>query len=215
MVNVAYLRDFFAERAATTTATSWLVRRSGAKIVPYASHRRTDHSGWEVVLEPALEGFPTGDDLADTERLNAVLEVQIERSIDQYLWVHRRFKTRPPGAPPVYGAALLRPKSGNGLNQAGLSARGRALTLDCAEVIAPNLKRRLSGVTATIARLLPVQARSIGIVATGSGLPVHVPQVPLWSVILMSNSRLRVWHARRNHRDAARAAPASRPEEAP
>ena len=103
---------FFAERAATTTATSWLARRSGAKIVPYASHRRTDHSGWEVVLEPALEGFPTGDDLADTERLNAVLEVQIERSIDQYLWVHRRFKTRPPGAPPVYGAALLRPKSG-------------------------------------------------------------------------------------------------------
>ena len=72
------------------------------------------------------------------------------------------------------------------------------MTLDCAEVIAPNLKRRLSGVTATIARLLPLQARSIGIVATGSGLPVHVPQVPLWSVILMSNSRLRVWHARRN-----------------
>ena len=66
------------------------------------------------------------------------------------------------------------------------------------EVIAPNLKRRLSGVTATIARLLPVQARTIGIVATGPGLPAHVPSVPLRSVIRMSGRKCRVWHARRN-----------------
>ena len=105
---------FFSERAATTTATAWLARRSGAKIVPYASHRRTDDSGWDVVLEPALKGFPTGDDSADAERLNSVLEGQIERSIEQYLWVHRRFKTRPPGAQPVYDAALLRRHRGNG-----------------------------------------------------------------------------------------------------
>ena len=69
---------------------------------------------------------------------------------------------------------------------------------DRIEVIAPNLKRRLSGVTATIARLLPVQARSIGIVATGPGLPAHVPCVPLRSVIRMSGRAYRVWHARRN-----------------
>ena len=72
------------------------------------------------------------------------------------------------------------------------------MTLDSTEVIAPNLKRRLSGVTATIARLLPVQARSIGIVATGAGLPAHVPTVALRSVILMSGRKCRVWHARRN-----------------
>ena len=72
------------------------------------------------------------------------------------------------------------------------------MTLENIEVIAPNLKRRLSGVTATIARLLPVQAQSIGIVATGSGLPAHVPCVPLWSVIRMSGRKRRVWHARRN-----------------
>ena len=65
-------------------------------------------------------------------------------------------------------------------------------------MIAPNLKRRLSGVTATVARLLPVQAQSIGIVGTGPGLPAHVPCVPLWSVILMSGRKTRVWHARRN-----------------
>jgi len=100
--------QFFAERAATTTATAWLVRKTGARIVPYACHRRADDSGWDVVLGPALEGFPIGDDLADAEHLNEVLEAQIERSMEQYLWVHRRFKTRPPGAPAVYDAALLR-----------------------------------------------------------------------------------------------------------
>ena len=61
-----------------------------------------------MVIGPALEDFPGGDDAADAARLNAVLETQIERSPEQYLWVHRRFKTRPPGAPPVYGAELLR-----------------------------------------------------------------------------------------------------------
>ena len=105
---------FFAERAATTTASAWLARRSGAKIVPCASYRRADDSGWDMVLEPALENFPTGDDPADAERLNSVMEAQIERGVEQYLWIHRRFKTRPPGAPPVYDAALLRRRSGKG-----------------------------------------------------------------------------------------------------
>ena len=66
------------------------------------------------------------------------------------------------------------------------------------EVIAPNLKKRLSGVTATLVRLLPVQAQSIRIVATGPGLPAHIPHVPLRSMILMSGRTRRVWHARRN-----------------
>ena len=105
---------FFAERAATTTATAWLAGRSGARVVPYASRRRADESGWDVVLGPALKDFPSGDDLADAERLNAVLEAEIERNVEQYLWVHRRFKTRPPGAPPVYDATLLRGRPGGG-----------------------------------------------------------------------------------------------------
>ncbi len=66
------------------------------------------------------------------------------------------------------------------------------------EVIAPNLKRRLSGVTATIARLVPVQARKIGIRATGPGLPDAVPHMPLWRVAMLPRDRWRVWHARRN-----------------
>ena len=66
------------------------------------------------------------------------------------------------------------------------------------DVIAPNLKRRLSGVTATVVRLIPVQARQMAVVATGPGLPADVPHLALWRVALLPRDRWRVWHARRN-----------------
>ncbi len=66
------------------------------------------------------------------------------------------------------------------------------------EVIAPNLKHSLSGVTATIVRLVPVQARRIAIATSGPGLPDGLPHLSLWRVALLANDRPRVWHARRN-----------------
>ncbi|MEM6939854.1 MAG: glycosyltransferase family 4 protein [Pseudomonadota bacterium] len=70
------------------------------------------------------------------------------------------------------------------------------------EVLAPNFKRRLSGVTATVVRLVPEQAQHIAIAATGPTLPAHVPQVSLGALLRMSRQgpggRPRVWHARRN-----------------
>ena len=69
-------------------------------------------------------------------------------------------------------------------------------------VIAPNLKRRLSGVTSTVIRLVPLQARSMAIAATGPVLPADVPQIPLHRLLTMSRHAPgggpRVWHARRN-----------------
>jgi mannosyltransferase len=70
------------------------------------------------------------------------------------------------------------------------------------EVVAPNFKRRLSGVTATIQRLVPLQARSLGIVALGPGLGQRVPRISL-SMLARLRSRprgrpFRIWHARRN-----------------
>lgn len=65
------------------------------------------------------------------------------------------------------------------------------------DVIAPNFKKRLSGVTATVVRLVPLQARSINIAATCPVPLEGVPQISLWSVLTMSR-RKRVWHARRN-----------------
>jgi mannosyltransferase len=69
------------------------------------------------------------------------------------------------------------------------------------DVIAPNFKRRLSGVTATVIRLVPLQARDIAIATTGPELPAEMPQIPLSRLPLMSRrgpSGARVWHARRN-----------------
>ena len=66
------------------------------------------------------------------------------------------------------------------------------------EVVAPNLKKRLSGVTATVVRLIPVQARMIGIVTTGPGLPADLPHIPLSRAATLPRDRWRVWHARRN-----------------
>jgi mannosyltransferase len=70
------------------------------------------------------------------------------------------------------------------------------------EVVAPNFKRRLSGVTATIQRLVPLQARVLGIVAIGPGLGARVPQIPfstLASFFRRPRRRpFRIWHARRN-----------------
>ncbi len=71
------------------------------------------------------------------------------------------------------------------------------------EVVAPNFNRRLSGVTATIERLVPLQAADIGIAAAGVGLPGHVPRIGWWRLVRLgwtrpANGRWRVWHARRN-----------------
>jgi mannosyltransferase len=66
------------------------------------------------------------------------------------------------------------------------------------EVVAPNLKRRLSGVTTTVIRLVPMLANRIGIVTTGPGLPAHLPHIPLLRCAALPRDRWRVWHARRN-----------------
>ena len=65
-------------------------------------------------------------------------------------------------------------------------------------ILAPNLKRRLSGVTATVARLVPLQARTVPIRATGPGLPAGTPHIALARVALLPRGTPRVWHARRN-----------------
>ena len=69
------------------------------------------------------------------------------------------------------------------------------------EVIAPNFKRRLSGVTSTIVRLVPLQRQQIAIATAGSGLPGDMPHLSVSQLILMGRngpSGARVWHARRN-----------------
>jgi KDO2-lipid IV(A) lauroyltransferase len=92
---------FFGVPAATITATHHLARLSGAAVVPFF-HRRLPDGGYALRLEAPLGNFPGTDVAADTARVNAVIERMVREAPAQYLWVHKRFKTRPPGAPPVY-----------------------------------------------------------------------------------------------------------------
>ncbi len=93
---------FFGIPAATMTATAEMARISGAPIIPLFPERLPDGSGYRITLQPALEGFPVGDAGQDAARINALFESQVRRIPEQYLWVHRRFKTRPVGEDSVY-----------------------------------------------------------------------------------------------------------------
>ncbi len=92
--------DFFGVKTATVTAMSRLAGITGAKIIPLVTRQTAD--GYESRFYPAWEDYPTGDAEADARRLNAFLEERILEMPDQYFWVHKRFKTRPPGEPTFY-----------------------------------------------------------------------------------------------------------------
>ena len=87
---------FFGVPAATITSTARFARMTGAAVVPYFPSRLPD-GRYRIRVLPALEAFPTGDELADATRINALVEAAIVDCPEQYLWIHRRFKTRPEG----------------------------------------------------------------------------------------------------------------------
>ena len=92
---------FFGIPAATITATHHLARLSGALVIPFF-HRRRDDDGYAIRLEPPLADFPGYDVAADTARINACIERMVVEAPAQYLWMHKRFKTRPPGDVYIY-----------------------------------------------------------------------------------------------------------------
>ncbi len=92
---------FFGVPAATITATHHLARLSGAVVIPFF-HRRLDEGGYAIRLESPLPDFPGNDVIADTARVNSSIEQMVREAPSQYLWMHKRFKTRPPGEASVY-----------------------------------------------------------------------------------------------------------------
>ena len=85
---------FFGVEAATITATSRFARMNGSPALMFSHTRLADNSGYKLKLGPVLEGFPSGDDEADARRINDELEARIREYPEQYLWLHRRFKTQ-------------------------------------------------------------------------------------------------------------------------
>lgn len=92
---------FFGLPAATLTATHQLAKLSGAAVIGFA-HKRLADGSFEISFAPALEDFPSSDARLDTERVNQLLEAAIRQAPEQYLWLHQRFKTRPPGEAKLY-----------------------------------------------------------------------------------------------------------------
>ncbi len=93
---------FMGVQTATITASSRLAQSSGAAMLPFYPERKKDGSGYILWIEPPLENFPSGDDEKDAIAVNASIEKSARLDPDQYMWIHQRFKTRPPGEPPIY-----------------------------------------------------------------------------------------------------------------
>lgn len=98
----AALIPLFGEPALTNTAISRIARISGAAVLPYFPRRLPDWRGYRLTIAPPLDDFPSDDPVADTRRLVARLETFVREAPEQYWWVHKRFKGRPPPLPDVY-----------------------------------------------------------------------------------------------------------------
>ena len=94
---------FFGVPAATVTGVSRIARLTGARVMPCVTRMLPGGAGYVVTLSPPWENFPTDDVAADTRAVNAYIESQVRAMPEQYFWLHKRFKTRPPGEPSPYG----------------------------------------------------------------------------------------------------------------
>jgi Kdo2-lipid IVA lauroyltransferase/acyltransferase len=105
-LNEGVFVDFFGIPACTTAGLARFALHTGAAVVPAFIHWDGATRKYRLRFEPPVELSRTGDEAADirenTQRFTCVIENHIRRYPDQWLWVHRRWKTRPPGEPPIY-----------------------------------------------------------------------------------------------------------------
>jgi KDO2-lipid IV(A) lauroyltransferase len=99
---VSVFAPFMGVQTATLTMSTRLAKVSKAPVVPFYSERLPDKQGYVLRIEPMLENFPSGDDITDATAVNQAIEKHVRTVPAQYLWGHRRFKTRPHGEPQVY-----------------------------------------------------------------------------------------------------------------
>ena len=93
---------FFGVKAATITATSRYAESNDSPVLFFSHYRKADNSGYHLRISPELEEFPSGDERKDAIRINRLVEEAVREQPDQYLWLHRRFKTREAGNPGPY-----------------------------------------------------------------------------------------------------------------
>lgn len=93
---------FFGVPAATITGLSRLAHLANAVVVPAVTRQLAGDAGYELRFYPAWENFPSENVEADTRRMNAFIEERVRETPEQYYWLHKRFKTRPPGEEKFY-----------------------------------------------------------------------------------------------------------------
>ena len=92
----------FGIPAATVTATTHFARLGKARVIPFTQERLADGGGYRLLLHPPLANFPGDTEEADALRINQWVEQAVSACPEQYLWAHRRFKSRPAGSPKLY-----------------------------------------------------------------------------------------------------------------
>lgn len=93
---------FFGVPAATVTATGKIAQMGRARVIPFTQRRLGQGKGYELVIHPAFENYPTGDEYQDALRVNRFMEQEISKCPGQYFWAQPRFKTRPEGESRFY-----------------------------------------------------------------------------------------------------------------
>ena len=93
---------FFGVPAATITGLSRIAKLARAAVVPVVTRQLPGGQGYVLRFYPAWTDFPTDDVEADVRRMNAFIEERVLEMPEQYHWLHKRFKTRPPGAERIY-----------------------------------------------------------------------------------------------------------------
>ena len=93
---------FFGVPTATITGLSRIARLAGAVVVPSVTRQLPGAGGYVLTFYPAWDNFPSDDVAADTRRMNAFIEERVREMPEQYYWLHKRFKTRPPGEARYY-----------------------------------------------------------------------------------------------------------------
>ncbi|MBH9552195.1 lipid A biosynthesis acyltransferase [Inhella sp. 4Y17] len=93
---------FFGVQASTLLAPAKMAASLNMVVLPLVVTMLPQGRGYRISCPPPLSAYPSGDALTDARTLNTWLEARIREQPAQYLWVHRRFKTRPAGEPPVY-----------------------------------------------------------------------------------------------------------------
>lgn len=97
----AVFAPFFGIPASTITATHQMAKLTGAAVLPFF-HRRGPDGSYVLRIGPALDAFPSEDPVGDTARVNGLIEAMVREAPDEYLWIHKRFKSRPAGEKSVY-----------------------------------------------------------------------------------------------------------------